>query len=77
MIDKPIEILDFEIRPSEKKPNTDYLKLQVKYEGRKRFIGGGYQFLCEVLRQVDKKDLPLETIIRNKRGYYFDGTIDE
>lgn len=77
VIDKPIEILDFEIRPSEKKPNTDYLKLQVKYEGRKRFIGGGYQFLCEVLRQVDKKDLPLETIIRNKRGYYFDGTIDE
>lgn len=77
LIDKPIEVLDFQVRPSEKKPNTDYLKMQVRFEGRKRFVGGGYQFLCEVLKQVDKSNLPFETIIRNKRGYYFDGTIDE
>ena len=77
IIDRPIEVLDFDVRPSEKKPNTDYLKMQIRFEGKKRFVGGGYQYLCEVLKQVDKKDLPFETIIRNKRGYYFDGTIDE
>lgn len=77
VIDKPIEVLNFEVRPSEKKPNTDYLKMQIRFEGRKRFVGGGYQFLCEVLKQIDKSNLPFETIIRNKRGYYFEGTIDE
>ena len=77
LIDKPIEVLNFEVRPSEKKPNTDYLKMQIRFEGKKRFVGGGYQFLCEVLKQIDKSNLPFETIIRNKRGYYFDGTINE
>lgn len=77
VIDKPIEVLDFTVRPSEKKPNTLYLKMQIRFEGRKRFVGGGYQFLCEVLQQVDKNCLPFSTIIRNKRGYYFDGTINE
>ena len=77
IVDRPIEVLDFQVRPSEKKPNTDYLKMQIRFEGRKRFVGGGYQFLCAVLKQIDKSNLPFETIIRNKRGYYFEGTIDE
>lgn len=77
IVDRPIEILDFTVRPSEKKPNTDYLKMQIRYEGKKRFVGGGYQFLCEVLKQIDKSNLPFTTIIRNKRGYFFEGTIDE
>lgn len=77
IVDRPIEVLDFQVRPSEKKPNTDYLKMQIRFEGKKRFVGGGYQFLCEVLKQIDKSNLPFNTIIRNKRGYYFEGTIDE
>lgn len=77
LIDRPIEILDFQIRPSEKKSGTDYLKLQIRIDGNKRFVGGGYQFLCQVLKQIDKSNLPLQTVIRNKRGYYFEGTIDE
>lgn len=77
IVDREIEILDFTIRPSEKKPNTLYLKMQIRFEGKKRFVGGGYQFLCEVLKQIDKSHLPFTTIIRNKRGYYFEGTIDE
>lgn len=77
IVDRPIEILDFTVRPSEKKPNTLYLKMQIRFEGKKRFVGGGYQFLCEVLQQIDKSNLPFSTIIRNKRGYYFEGTIDE
>lgn len=78
IVDRTIDVLDFEVRPSEKKPGTDYLKMQIRFEGRKRFVGGGYQFLCDFLKKVDKKFLPLTNcIIRNKRGYYFDGTIDE
>lgn len=77
IVDRPIEILDFTVRPSEKKPDTLYLKMQIRFEGKKRFVGGGYQFLCEVLQQIDKSNLPFNTIIRNKRGYYFEGTIDE
>lgn len=77
LIDRPIEILDFQVRPSDKKPGTDYLKMQIRIDGNKRFVGGGYQFLCQVLKQIDKSNLPLQTIIRNKRGYYFEGTIDE
>ena len=77
LIDRPIEILDFQVRPSEKKPGTDYLKMQIRIDGSKRFVGGGYQFLCQVLKQIDRSNLPLQTVIRNKRGYYFEGTIDE
>ena len=52
--------------------------MQIRFEGRKRFIGGGYQFLCDFLKKVDKRFLPLENcIIREKRGYYFEGTISE
>lgn len=77
IVDRPIEVLDFAVRPSEKKPNSLYLKMQIRFEGKKRFVGGGYQFLCEALQQIDKSNLPFSAIIRNKRGYYFEGTIDE
>lgn len=78
VVDRLIDVLDFEVRPSDKKPNTDYLKMQIRFEGRKRFVGGGYQFLCDFLKKVDKRFLPLENcIIREKRGYYFEGTISE
>ncbi len=77
VVDQPITICNFEIKPSDKKPGTDYLKMQIEFNGKKRFIGGGYKFLCEVLKLIDKSNLPLQTIIRNKRGYYFEGTIDE
>lgn len=78
VVDRVIDVLDFEVRPSDKKPNTDYLKMQIRFEGRKRFIGGGYQFLCDFLKKVDKKFLPLENcIIREKRGYYFEGTLND
>lgn len=77
IVDRPIEVLDFAVRPSEKKPNSLYLKMQIRFEGKKRFVGGGYQFLCEALQQIDKSNLPFSAIIRNKRGYYFEGTINE
>lgn len=77
IVDQPIKILNFEVRPSEKKKGTDYMKMQIEFNGQKRFIGGGYSYLCEVLKQIDKSQLPFTTIIRHKRGFYFEGTIDE
>lgn len=87
VVDRELELLDFEVRPSEKKSGTDYVKLQVRFEGRKRFIGGGYQYLADYLKTLPPaselkklpagEGLPQATVIRNKRGYYFDGTIDE
>lgn len=77
VIDQPIEILNFDVRPSDKKKGTDYCKIQIIFNGQKRFIGGGYSYLCEVLKQIDKSQLPFTTIIRQKRGFYFEGTIDE
>lgn len=79
VVDQPIKILNYEVRESEKKKGSLYCKIQILFQGQKRFIGGGYQYLCEVLRQIDKSNLPLDidTVIRNKRGFYFEGTIDE
>jgi hypothetical protein len=77
LVGKPIRILDFEVRPSEKRENTDYLKMQIEFEGRKRFVGGGFRDLCGVLKQVDKTFLPLDCTIMSNRGYYFKGTIEE
>lgn len=87
VVDREIMLLDFEVRPSEKKAGTDYVKLQIRFEGKKRFIGGGFQFLANYLKTLPPasvlktlppgKGLPQPTIIRNKRGYYFEGTIDE
>lgn len=77
VVDKEIEILDYEIRESKKTPGTRYLKMQVRFEGKKRFIGGGYSFLCDTLEQIDKSQLPINVTVKNKRGYYFEGTLDE
>lgn len=51
IVDRTIDVLNFEVRPSTKKPDTDYLKMQIRFEGRKRFVGGGYQFLCDFLKK--------------------------
>ena len=78
VVDHLIDVLDFDVRPSEKKPGTYYVKMQVRFDGRKRFIGGGYQYLAEFLMKVDKKFLPLTNcVIRDKRGFYFEGTLNE
>lgn len=80
VIGKPIQILDYAICPSKKKDGSTYMKLQVRYEGVKRFISTGSTFLQEIMQQVDKDQLhkkPIETKILKNRGYYFEGTIEE
>lgn len=77
LVNKDINLLDFEICNSTKKENSKYLRLQVLYEGKKRYLSTGGKFLIDILSQVQKSDLPIETKIMKNRGYYFEGTIEE
>lgn len=79
VVDKEIIVLDCAIASSIKKPGTTYVKLQIVFHNKKRFICGNYKLLKRVVRQIDKAggDLPFETVIRFNRGYYFEGTLKE
>lgn len=81
VVGKPIKILDYEICPSKKRPNTTYIKLQIVVDGRKRFINTGGKYLQQVLSQVNISDLhrePIDTKILKTNGYYyFEGTMIE
>ena len=46
-------------------------------EGKKRYLSTGGKFLIDILSQVQKSDLPIETKIMKNKGYYFEGTIEE
>ena len=95
LVDESINVLDFEVRESTKNKGQLWIRMQVLYNGEKRFVKGGYNFIAQFLRQLesqmlgditllsqkeisDKKQtfLPLtNVIIRNNRGYYFEGTL--
>lgn len=78
VVDKEIILLDCEITESKKYTGTKYLKLQIVFEGQKRFIKGHYRILMRVVRQIVKRrDLPATTRILFDRGYYFEGTLKE
>lgn len=79
IIGKPIKILDFEVCPSVKKAGTTYVKLQILFEGEKKFFMTGGKYLQLVLKQIDPealKEEPIETKILRENGcYYFEGTM--
>ena len=77
LVDEHIDILDFDVRPSTKKDNSTWVRMQILFKGEKCFVKGGYETLGAFLSQVDKSLLPLEdVVIKFNRGYYFDGTLD-
>lgn len=77
LVDEHIDILDFDVRPSTKKDNSTWVRMQIMLKGEKCFMKGGYEALGTFLSQVDKSLLPLEdVVIKFNRGYYFDGTLD-
>lgn len=53
--DETISILDYEVRPSDKRKGTYWLMMQVLYNGEKRFMKGGYSILCTFLQSLDDK----------------------
>lgn len=77
LVDEHIDILDFDVRPSTKKDNSTWVRMQILFKGEKCFVKGGNETLGAFLSQVDKSLLPLEdVVIKFNRGYYFDGTLD-
>ena len=81
LVDKPIKILDFQICPSKKNLDHDYVKLQLLFKNQKRFVTTGAKLLVSVLSQINVKDIvndPISTIIKKKGGcYYFKGTLKD
>lgn len=84
LVDEEIDIIDFEVRESTKNAGHLWVRMQVLYKGKKRFVKGGYDYIAKFLQKVEqqfsdksKNDyLPIEkVVIRNNRGYYFDGTL--
>ncbi|KGO89753.1 hypothetical protein Q764_06075 [Flavobacterium suncheonense GH29-5 = DSM 17707] len=70
VLNLPIKVLDFRIGPSKKKPNTEYLTLQIETEGVKRVIFTGATVLIQQIKKVDKDKFPFNATIIKKNEYY-------
>lgn len=52
--DQPISILDFEVRPSTQNKDGLWVMMQILYRNEKRFMKGGYTFICEWLKKFEE-----------------------
>ena len=98
LVDEEIDIVDFDVRQSVKNSGHLWVRMQIMYNGKRRFVKGGYDYIAQYLlkiqnlympveeddkkltvkqmEEIKNKYLPLEkVIIRNNRGYYFEGTL--
>jgi len=95
LVDDTISILDFDVRDSTKNKGKLWVRMQVLYDGEKRFVKGGYDYIATFLKELEAKFIPNKSelnakdleekkksflpltnvIIRNNRGYYFEGTL--
>lgn len=81
VVGKKISILDFEICPSKKNAEENYLKLQILLDGKKRFMSTGAKYLLQVMSQIEHDDIkndPIEAVILQRNGYlYFKNTLED
>lgn len=81
ILGKPIKIIDFEICPSKRNLGHDFIKMQIVFRDKKRFLTTGGKYLRKILSQVDPKTIRkegIDTVILQKHGYYyFEGTLVE
>jgi hypothetical protein len=66
----PIQVHDFKIEPSKKKPGTEYLTLQIEIDKTKRVVFTGATILIQAIKQVPKEGFPFNTTILKKDKYY-------
>lgn len=67
-----IMITDYRIEPSNKKPGTECLTLQIKRNDLEHIIFTGSTYLIDAIRQIPKSDLPFNTtIIKENECYKF------
>jgi len=74
IINKEIEVLDYEINESkyQEKSGRECLKLQIRYEDEQRVIFTGSAMLIRTIKKMDKQQLPFSTIITEQdRFFYF------
>lgn len=79
IVDKPIILLDFDLRKSRQNPRKTFMILRFMNEelGKKQFIWGEFQALVFVLKQFDRDTFkPKKTMIRYNNFYYFNNTIE-
>lgn len=58
LVDEEITILDFEVRESVKNHGHKWIRMQVLYNGRKRFVKGGYDYIASYLKKVEERFIP-------------------
>ena len=79
VVDKPITLLDFELRKSRQNPRKKFMILRFmnNEENKKQFIWGTFQALIFILEQFERATFKSKnTIIRYNNFYYFNNTIE-
>jgi hypothetical protein len=72
LLNKTITVHKFKIEPSKQKAGTEYLTMEIMYEGERRIVWSGGKALIDAIRQTADEDFPFETtIIKNDRQYQF------
>ena len=74
IVDEEIDILDFDVRESTKKTGHLWVMMQVRYQGKKCFIKGGYDYIASYLKKLqdhftDKDDLNPKELAKVKKNY--------
>lgn len=65
-----IRVLDFKLGPSNAKPGTDLLTLQIEKGSEKRVIFTGSTVLKDQIQRVPKEKFPFTTVIKGDNDYY-------
>lgn len=64
ILDVEIIVHDFEIGPSNKKENTECLKLQIEVNNKNHVFFSGSKNLMKTIRQIPKDSFPFKTTIK-------------
>lgn len=66
VLNQEIVVLDYKIAPSTKREGTEYLTLQIEFEGQKRVIFTGGKRLIEIVKAVPDGSFPFKTTIKKE-----------
>src|SRR5690349_15005875 len=65
-----IKVLDFKIEPSNLKPGTECLTIQIEKSGDKRIIFTGSKVLMDQIKRVPRDKFPFNATIKGDNDYY-------
>lgn len=74
ILDQPIVVHSYEIRPSNKKAGTDYLYVQITYKNEMRLLWSASIYLMKDLSNVPIEGFPFNAkVVRNYKSFSFRG----